>query len=239
MIIITDAHVSKAAGNHATFFRMLESLEGNHQNLIFLGDIFDLWVAFPRYEENIHRDFIGWCREQKSHRSIGFMEGNHEYYLARQSAQAFAWCSAKAWWRDESGVLFVHGDQINRQDRNYLSFRKLAKNQVTQFIVRILPFGPRILESLKHGLKKTNRSFRLHLPQKEIEVFAESRFAEGFDTIFVGHFHQEYLYSNPDSKKLYVLPDWFSTQKVTVFDRESKKVTSIHWKEIDKAIYST
>jgi UDP-2,3-diacylglucosamine pyrophosphatase LpxH len=79
----------------------------------------------------------------------------------------------------------------------------------------------------------------LHLPQKEIEVFAESRFAEGFDTIFVGHFHQEYLYSNPDSKKLYVLPDWFSTQKVTVFDRESKKVTSIHWKEIDKAIYST
>jgi len=25
MIIITDAHISKAAGNNATFFRMLES----------------------------------------------------------------------------------------------------------------------------------------------------------------------------------------------------------------------
>jgi UDP-2,3-diacylglucosamine pyrophosphatase LpxH len=235
MIIITDAHVSKAAGNHATFFRMLESLEGNQQDLIFLGDIFDIWVAFPGYEENIHRDFIAWCRDQKHHRSIGFMEGNHEYILARQRAQAFSWCSDKAWWRDESGTLFVHGDQINRQDSNYLCFRKLAKNQVSQIIVRILPFGPRIVDSLKHGLKKTNRAFRLQLPQQEVEIFAESRFAEGFDTIFVGHFHQEYHYSNPESKKLHVLPDWFSTQKVTVFDRGSKKVNCIHWNEIDKA----
>src|SRR5210317_281851 len=49
MIIITDAHISKAKGNHAIFFKMLESLEKNNQDLIFLGDIFDLWVALPRY----------------------------------------------------------------------------------------------------------------------------------------------------------------------------------------------
>ena len=68
MIIITDAHISKANGNHAIFFKMLESLEKNNQDLIFLGDIFELWVALPRYEEKIQRDFIAWCRRQKSHR---------------------------------------------------------------------------------------------------------------------------------------------------------------------------
>jgi len=232
MIIITDAHISKAAGNHATFFRMLESLEKNNQDLIFLGDIFDLWVALPGYESDIHHDFIEWGREQKKYRTIGFMEGNHEYYLAIERAQAFSWCSADAWYRDDAGTLFVHGDQINRRDRNYLAFRKLLKSRMAKFIMNSLPFGPKYVESFKQRLKQTNTGFRMHLPREEVKLFAETRFAEGIDTIFVGHFHQEYLYCNADSKKLYVLPDWFDTQKVTVFNRDTKKIAFIDWKEI-------
>ncbi len=233
MIIITDAHVSKAKGNHATFFKMLEALEGNDQNLIFLGDIFDLWVALPRYEEDIHRDFISWCCKQRNRRTIGYMEGNHEYYLANERAQAFTWCSEDAWWRDDAGALYVHGDQINRKDRKYLGFRKIAKNKVAKFIIRSLPFGPKVVESFKQRLKKTNIKFRLHLPLEEFEFFAKSRFAEGIDTIFVGHFHQEYRYFNRELKELYVLPDWFSTQKVTVYRRNPKKITFTHWKELE------
>jgi len=232
MIIVTDAHISKAAGNQATFFRMLESLGESNQNLVFLGDIFDLWVALPGYESDIHHDFIEWCREQKKHRTIGFMEGNREYYLAAERGQAFSWCSADAWCRDDAGTLFVHGDQINRRDRSYLTFRKLLKNRGAKFILSHLPFGPRIAESCKQRLKQTNTKFRLHLPREEVRIFAESRFAEDVDSIFVGHFHQEYIYRNSDSKSLYILPDWFSTQKATVFDQESKKATCLHWRQI-------
>ena len=239
MIIITDAHISKAAGNHATFFRMLESLEKNNQDLIFLGDIFDLWVALPGYESDIHHDFIEWCREQKKYRTIGFMEGNHEYYLATERAQTFSWCSADAWYRDDAGTLFVHGDQIYRRDRNYLAFRKLLKSRMAKFIMNSLPFGPKYVESFKKRLKQTNTGFRMHLPREEVKLFAETRFAEGIDTIFVGHFHQEYLYCNADSKKLYVLPDWFDTQKVTVFNRDTKKIAFIDWKEINSRLFRT
>ena len=232
MIIVTDAHISKATGNHATFFSMLESLGKNDQDLIFLGDIFDLWVALPGYESDLHHDFSRWCRDQKKHRTIGFMEGNREYYLAAERRQAFSWCSAGAWYRDDSGTLFVHGDQINRRDRNYSAFRKLLKNRMAKFILNGLPFGPRFVDACKQRLKQTNTQFRLHLPREEIRVFAESRFAEGVDSIFVGHFHQEYIYRNSDSKSLYILPDWFSTQKVTAFDQESKKAVCLHWKQI-------
>ena len=239
MIIITDAHISKAAGNHATFFRMLESLEKNNQDLIFLGDIFDLWVALPGYESDIHHDFIEWCREQKKYRTNGFMEGNHEYYLATERSQTFSCCSADAWYRDDAGTLFVHGDQINRRDRNYLTFRKLLKSRMAKFIMNSLPFGPKYVESFKKRLKQTNTGFRMHLPREEVKLFAETRFAEGIDTIFVGHFHQEYLYCNADSKKLYVLPDWFDTQKVTVFNRDTKKIAFIDWKEINSRLFRT
>jgi UDP-2,3-diacylglucosamine pyrophosphatase LpxH len=235
MIIVTDAHISKAAGNHATFFSMLESLEKNDQALIFLGDIFDLWVALPGYESDIHHDFIEWCREQKKHRTIGFMEGNREYYPATERGQAFSWCSTDAWYRDDSGTLFVHGDQINYRDRNYLAFRKLLKNRVAKLILNHLPWGPRIAEQCKQRLMQTNTDFRYHLPRREIRVFAESRFAEGVDSIFMGHFHQEYIYRNSNSKSLYALPDWFSTRKVTVFDQESKKAACLHWKQISES----
>ena len=232
MIIITDAHISMAKGNQAIFFKMLESFEKNNHELIFLGDIFDLWVAMPHYEEEIHWDFSAWCRRQKSHRTIGYLEGNHEYYLANERASDFTWCSENAWRRDDGGVLFVHGDQVNRRDKQYLAFRKLLKNKILKFIICRLPFGPRITHSIKHRLKKTNSKFRLQLPKAQLEDFAKARFAEGIQVIFMGHFHQQYLYRNPDAKELHVLPDWFSTQKVTIFHRDSNEIKSIHWEEV-------
>jgi len=232
MIIITDAHISKARENHTTFFEMLAAIERTEHDLIFLGDIFELWIALPRYEEDIHIKFIAWCLEQKNSRAIGFLEGNHEYYLASQRAQAFTWCSNDAWWQDDAGTLFVHGDQVNRKDRNYLAFQKLIKNSISKNILRSLPFGPKITESIKKGLKKTNKKFRLQIPRDEIKLFADNRFAEGVDTIFVGHFHQEYRYRNQESKKLYVLPDWLGTQKVTLYQKNPKRLSTMHWREL-------
>ena len=232
MIIITDAHISKSRKNHTFFFKMLESFERNSQDLVFLGDIFDLWIALPRYEEGFHRDFCAWCRRQKSRRAIGYLEGNHEYYLANERASDFTWCSMNAWQRDATGTLFVHGDQVNRKDKNYLVFRQLVRNKISKFIISRLPLGPEIVKSVKHALKKTNTKFRMHLPEAEIEDFAQARFAEGVNVIFMGHFHQPYFYRNHDAKELHVLPDWLSTQKVTIYHRNSKEIKTIHWKEV-------
>ncbi len=232
MIIVTDAHVSKARGNDTAFYKMLEAIESTEHDLIFLGDIFDLWVALPRYETDIHINFISWCREQKKYRTIGFLEGNHEYYLASQRAEAFTWCSNDAWWQDNAGTLFVHGDQINRKDRYYLLFRKLSKNSISRYILRCLPFGPKIADSLKEGLKKTNKQYRLQVPWDEVKFFADNRFAEGIDTIFMGHFHQEYCCGNQESKKIYLLPAWLAAQKVTLFQKNPIKISTRPWQQL-------
>jgi UDP-2,3-diacylglucosamine pyrophosphatase LpxH len=232
MIIVTDAHVSKARGNDTAFFHMLAAIENTEHDLIFLGDIFDLCIALPRYETEIHHHFTSWCREQKKNRTIGFLEGNHEFYLASHRAEAFTWCSNDAWWQDEAGTVYVHGDQINRRDTNYLRFRKLGKNRISRYILRWLPFGPNIADSLKKGLKNTNMQSRLQIPWDEIKSFADNRFAEGVDTIFVGHFHREYGYGNQESKKMYLLPDWLGTQKVSLFQKNPLKISTRPWREL-------
>ena len=103
---------------------------------------------------------------------------------------------------------------------------------MTKYILRYLPYGPDIAKSFKRGLKKTNKQFRIQIPLDEIKFFADNRFAEGIDIGFVGHFHQEYCYQNRESKKLFVLPDWLATQKITLYQKNPKKITMMHWKEL-------
>ena len=225
MIIVTDAHVSHARGNHTDFFSMLEAFERTEHDLIFLGDIFDLWIALPRYEEDIHTKFIAWCLGQRDSRSIGFLEGNHEFYLASQRPKAFSWCSYDSWLQNDAKILFIHGDLINRKDKKYLIFKKLIKNNLVKLILRILPYGPEIAASVKQGLKNSNNKFRMQIPWDEIKRFADRKFAQGIETIFAGHFHQEYCYRNQESKKMYLLPDWLSTQKVTLYEKDKQRLS--------------
>ena len=229
---IAGSVAEKAPAEVKEYYKMLDVIKKTGHDLVFLGDIFDLWIALPGYEEDIHLKFIAWCLEQKDSRVIGFIEGNHEYYLASQRAQAFTWCSNDAWWLDDTGTLYVHGDQINRKDKQYLAFKKKKKNRFSKLILRHLPLGPKMMQSIKTGLKRTNKEFRLQIPRNELTFFANDRFAEGIDTIFVGHFHQEYRHCNEESKELYVLPDWLGTQKITLYQKSPKKISTMHWREL-------
>ena len=64
---ISDAEVCTICSSHKrdeTLICVVEdirdvmAIENTEQDLIFLGDIFDLWVALPRYETDIHNNFI-------------------------------------------------------------------------------------------------------------------------------------------------------------------------------------
>jgi len=231
MILIADAHVNEAAGSHHPFFRMLGSLEQTSEDVVFMGDIFDLWIALPGYERTVHARFLEWCRQQKTRRDIGFIEGNHEFFLAEEKGDVFSWAADRALKDDGSGNLFCHGDRINRQDRNYLRFRALVKNNAVKRILRILPFGPLLAEHVKKKLRHTNQAFRANLPREEILRFLLTAQGGGIKRIFVGHFHQEAFFRHGDTE-LYVLPDWMSTGKITRFNRMTGQVSHLQWQDL-------
>ena len=82
LVIITDAHVSAGTRAAEAFFRMLAKLSAGPHGVIFLGDIFDLWIALPRYETGLQHEFLKWCRREKARRTVGYVEGNHEFFVA-------------------------------------------------------------------------------------------------------------------------------------------------------------
>jgi UDP-2,3-diacylglucosamine hydrolase len=232
MIIVTDAHLTQASCSSQDFFRMLATLEKSDHDIIFLGDVFDLWIALPRYEEEIHRRFLEWCRTQKARRQIGFIEGNHEFFIAEERAAYFSWCTHGTWRSETGGLVLTHGDRINPVDKNYLRFRRLTRNKLAKFSMRFLPFGPRMANLLKLQLKKTSEQFRHQIPYAEIRRFAAENFLDGVSTIFVGHFHRDYHFRYSKSQTLYTVPDWHTSQKVTVFDPVTGRVESIVWTDL-------
>jgi UDP-2,3-diacylglucosamine pyrophosphatase LpxH len=121
-------------------------------------------------------------------------------------------------WRNDHDTLFCHGDKINTRDRNYLRFRKLAKNPLTRFVLKVIPYGPSAAAGLKRDLKQTNLEFRKHLPRTEIVQFAERAFSDGVKTIFVGHFHQQFRIEGKDGNMLVILPAWMDNGQVARVD---------------------
>lgn len=232
LVIIADAHISHSKGNAAAFFEMLTALEQGAGDVVFLGDIFELWIALPRYEDDLHRAFLSWCQRQKRQRRIGFIEGNHEFFLARRHPESFTWCTHLAWWQDTDGNLFCHGDRINRYDRNYLTFRKLTKNPVTRSVLQWLPLGPMLAGRVKNRLKGTNQAFRKTLPVEQLRQFAEQHFLRGAARIFLGHFHQAFHYRGNHGGELYALPDWHSNGWISVLTNHRQDPGQGPWQEI-------
>ncbi|MDJ0836778.1 MAG: metallophosphoesterase [Acidobacteriota bacterium] len=229
MFIVADAHVSRAQDNHEPFFEMLDALRDTGEDVVFLGDIFDLWVSLPRYEGPLQRRFLEWCAAYKQSASVGYIEGNREFYMVRRNRNCFTWSDGAK--HLEGNILFVHGDLINRADKKYLRFRRLSKNALVRNAVRFLPYGPKFAHNMKLKLKQTNHAFRLGLPVEALESFARARFAEGVTCILVGHFHEPYLFEE-NGAALHVLPDWFTDHHVGYLDRTNGVLETGPWRQL-------
>ncbi|MBO1317157.1 metallophosphoesterase [Acanthopleuribacter pedis] len=230
MIFVTDAHVAPQLGNVEPFFAMLDHLAKSDEDLVFMGDIFDLWIGHARYEGAEHRRFLAWCRDQKQRRRIGFVEGNHEFYVVRRHRECFTWSDEAALARRDLGLLIVHGDLINRADTQYLRWRKLSKSWGMRWFIRLLPFGGRLVQRLKKNLKNTNKEFRLGLPKEALAAYADEQLDGKVRRIVVGHFHAAHRVQVGEGV-LDVLPDWYATGQIAVFRPEEQVLKTIPWSE--------
>jgi UDP-2,3-diacylglucosamine hydrolase len=218
MIIITDAHISPTAGNAARFFALLRRLERTTREVVFLGDIFDLWIALPAYEDPAHRRFLAWCRQEKQRRMVGFVEGNREYFVPQAHREAFTWCDSAASLRRRGTLLLAHGYQIDERKRVTRLFLRCTKNALARRAMRGLPGGPRLSRCVQQGYRAIIPVHQGPLPADEIRTFAEDRFRQGVRLILSGHFHRAYTYRGRYGGVFHALPDWFATGLVTLCD---------------------
>ena len=70
ILIAADVHAGSPDCPYESFFQALESLAATDYDIIFLGDIFDLWIGIDRYETEWHRKFMDWCAVERKKRTV-------------------------------------------------------------------------------------------------------------------------------------------------------------------------
>lgn len=216
--MIADVHLTGGDAERDLFetLKMISGLPCTC-GVVFLGDIFEIWIGTSQYEMENHRRFMVWCREEKTRgRELIFTEGNHEFLISKRRDRIFTTASRCDIRR--GNVVFTHGDRINRKDFPYLLLRMVLRNWIARILLFIagFTFGPALSHRIVNGLKGTNQVHKKNLPETQIRNFMKRIEKQGITKIFAGHFHGQHDLKE-GSVEFHALPAFLNTREVGIY----------------------
>lgn len=195
--------------------------------MVFLGDLFDLWLGSFPYFINKYQFLIDQFRKLKnSGVEIYYFQGNHDLYLEK-------------FWQEEMGfkvfrdfqvlqigpfkVRVEHGDLIDPDDHGYHLLRSFLHSKLIEKIILNLP--EKIVRKLGESASQTSRKYTTQTKKISTERALEKIHAyamkknqeEKFDFIITGHIHveDEYVFFNEGEKVLSInLGSWLNHPKI-------------------------
>jgi UDP-2,3-diacylglucosamine hydrolase len=222
LLVIADCHLGVSKNDVELLLRFLQTLNPLTQEILFLGDLFQVWAAPKKYHTaevtlllNGIRDFV-----QKGGR-VHLNVGNRDIFFPEltetETAKELPFTTiTNGFFQLDFGqkrLLAIHGDTINSRDFRYLVWRKFIRTKVFRGFLNLLPakLVKKIMFDLERSLKDTNVNFRLEFPGKEWEIFL-TRLAEEKkpDLFLAGHFHpSELITTTIKTTTGIVVPDWY------------------------------
>lgn len=145
--LISDIHV-KFNGNNSDILRaFLENpLVVNSEQVIFLGDIFDLFVGSHDEYRGVYTYFFNWLDLAiKKGKKVIFFEGNHDFNIKKimeSSCPGLKYCT-----KHEIQSLFgkkyyfSHGDDIEVGNYSYKFYRSLMRSTFIDGLSQAVPYS--------------------------------------------------------------------------------------------------
>jgi len=214
---VADAHLgAEAADREAARLRCLHdflaSLPGRADALFIVGDLFDFWFE---YRTAIPRRYFATLtllqRLRQAGVSLTYLNGNHDFWLGRFLAEEIGVETRDGPVTLETQgrrVWLHHGDGLVGGDLGYRLLRRVIRNPVSIALYGLLHPDLGIpLAGLVSRWSRHSRGDQALDPDRLWREIAVPRFAEGFDTVMVGHFHQAWE-RRELGREFVVLGDW-------------------------------
>lgn len=217
--LIADAHLGGPGGDAGPLVAQLDALPAQGaRRLVLMGDIFQGWVGFERFETDAVRQVVAALRRLRvAGVRVDYIEGNRDFFLAGGPyADAFdTVCREVAFTAGGKRYLAVHGDGLDHRDWKYRFWRRASKSALSRMVVSWTPRGlaRRLVDSTERSLSKTNRKHKRQIPRDVLQAYAEERLAEGHDALLVGHFHEEHRWP-VDGGEVWLLEAWYDSRRV-------------------------
>jgi len=227
VVFMSDAHLGaesreREAPREALLVDFLENLPARASELIVLGDLFDFWFEYASSIPRRHFRVLSALAElRRRGLPITYLGGNHDFWVG-------------SFLRDEVGVrlhdgalamdaqgrrLWIHhGDGLIGGDIGYKVLKKILRHPASVALYRTIhpdlgiPFA-----SWVSGTSRHSRDQRVLDGERLVREIARPRFAEGFDGVMVGHFHQVFEH-HEDGRDFFVLGDWIQRFSYAVLE---------------------
>jgi len=225
--LVADAHLGDSRSPVPDFLAMLHHLE-DPALVVLLGDLFKVWLALPKFWDTQVRLLLEGLQQLRARGiPLWFVVGNRDFFLPRRPAllqssglpfDAVIPEAALLEWNGRRYGL-THGDLANRDDTQYLRWRRLSRSRPFEALFRAMP-GPlarQLALHLETVLANTNQDIKILYPAEELDAFAHDllHHPRKLDAAFIGHFHREETITSPGHPgALRIVPDWFSTRKI-------------------------
>ena len=194
ILLITDSHLTEHCPERAVFRFLLEKISTSDYDVLFLGDIFDVWIGCSGYETSVHREFMEWCLREKERRNVWLVEGNHEFFIKRNRLQYFTEVFPDEAVLDDGAFYAAHGDRVNDRDKPYAFLRGLLRNPVSYFVMKLFGFtgfGTSFSGKVRKDLKSTNMKQKHYFPEAELKRLEQNLLSQNVKYAVVGHFHRK------------------------------------------------
>lgn len=197
LLVLSDLHLGPSTESRgALFLNFLQRAWESRDEVLLLGDIFDLWFGGESLTFSFQRPILEKMKELAAKGlNMDYVEGNRDFFLDLYCGAIFRGVYSNSYQRTWGGyrIYAEHGDCINRDDRPYRLFRKLTKNSTARFVIRHLP--SRVLlkqaDRLEQKMRNTNLRYKLHYPENHCRRFILESAQRNANLVVVGHFHEE------------------------------------------------
>lgn len=226
VFVIGDSHIGLSDGAERRIVDWLDRLARTEPSALYLnGDVFHYYIGDRKFYTPAVRAFfrrLSELREQGTH--VHYIEGNRDFFVRRSLAEeSVSEVSGEAVIEaGERRYFIIHGDMINDRDWPYRFWRRVSKNPVTRFGVRLWPEGPArtFVDRVERRLKHANFKHKQRLPVELMEQYGRRRGEEGYDVVVFGHFHEK-LELDAGSTTVAVLPAWYETEEAMMISPET------------------
>jgi UDP-2,3-diacylglucosamine hydrolase len=217
--VIADAHLGGPGGDAAPLVAQLDELPARGaERLVLLGDLFQGWVGFRRFETAEVRAVTAALRRLRAAGlRVDYVEGNRDFFLAGGPyADAFDSIGREvAFTAGGERFLAVHGDGLDARDWKYRFWRRASKSWLSRLVVGRTPrrLAARLVESTERSLSRTNAEHKRHIPEQVLRDYGRRRLAEGYRAILLGHFHEAHRWP-VDGGEVRLLEAWYTSRRV-------------------------
>lgn len=219
-IFLSDVHLRDAGSVKSKLVvRFLQEVASTYDDIYILGDLFDVWLGTSAYLVRHFRPVVQALKQlvEDGHR-VHYLEGNHdfhlgEYFSSSLGIRVYTDEIVEQW--NGKRIYMAHGDLGNPRDLGYRVLRKILRNDLFHFGMKVLPQDMLFRVGLRSS--ELSRGYQKKVARNEAKIrqvyreSAQAIFRRGFDVVLMGHTH---------------LPDDYT---VTVDGRECRYINTGDW----------